>query len=55
MLKFFNANQKNFSKKLETILDIRKQKQKNNSFIVKKILLDVKNQGDKAIIKYDTF
>ena len=53
MLKFFNANQKNFSKKLETILDIRKQKQKNNSFIVKKILLDVKNQGDKAIIKYE--
>ena len=28
MLKIFNANQKNFSKKLETILDIRKQKQK---------------------------
>ena len=53
MLKFFNANQKNFSKKLETILDIRKQKQKNNSFIVKKILLDVKTQGDKAIIKYE--
>ena len=53
MLKFFNANQKNFSKKLETILDIRKQKQKNNSFIVKKILFDVKNQGDKAIIKYE--
>ena len=52
MLKFFNANQKNFSRKLETILDIRKQKQKNNSFIVKKILFDVKNQGDKAVIKY---
>ena len=53
MLKFFNANQKNFSRKLETILDIRKQKQKNNSFIVKKILFDVKNQGDKAVIKYE--
>ena len=53
MLKFFNANQKNFSRKLETILDIRKQKQKNNSFIVKKILFDVKNKGDKAVIKYE--
>ena len=53
MLKFFNANQKNFSKKLETILDIRKQKQKKNSFIVRKILFDVKNQGDRAIIKYE--
>ncbi len=53
MLKFFNANQKNFSKKLELILDVRKQKQKNKSFIVKKILIDVKNQGDKAVIKYE--
>ena len=53
MLKFFNANQKNFSRKLELILDIRKQKQKNKSLIVKKILFDVKNQGDKALIKYE--
>ena len=53
MLKFFNANQKNFLRKLESILDIRKQKQKNKSFIVKKILFDVKNQGDKAVIKYE--
>ena len=53
MLKFFNANKKNFSRKLELILDFRKQKQKNKSFIVKKILLDVKNQGDKALIKYE--
>ncbi len=53
MLKIFNANQKNFSRKLESILDIRKQKQKNKSFIVKKILFDVKNQGDKAVIKYE--
>ena len=53
MLKIFNANQKNFSGKLESILDIRKQKQKNQSFIVKKILFDVKNQGDIAVIKYE--
>ena len=53
MLKFFNANQKNFSRKLELILNFRKQKQKNKSFIVKKILFDVRNQGDKALIKYE--
>ena len=53
MLKFFNADQKNFSRKLELILNIRKQKQKNKSFFVKKILLGVKNQGDKALIKYE--
>ena len=53
MLKFFNANQKNFSRKLELILNFRKQKQKNKSFIVKKILFDVRNEGDKALIKYE--
>ena len=53
MLKIFNANQKNFSRKLESVLDIRKQKQKNKSFIVKKILFDVKNKGDIAVIKYE--
>jgi len=53
MLKFFNANQRNFSKKLELILDARKQKQKNKSLIVKKILVDVKNNGDKAVLKYE--
>jgi len=53
MLKFFNANQRNFSKKLELILDARKQKQKNKSLIVKKILVDVKNYGDKAVLKYE--
>ena len=53
MLKIFNANQKNFSRKLDSILEIRKKKQKNKSFIVKKILFDVKNQGDKAVIRYE--
>ena len=53
MLKFFNTNQKNFSKKLESILNLRKSKQKYKSATVKKILLDVKKKGDKAIIKYE--
>ena len=53
MLKFLNTNQKNFSKKLELILNLRKSKQKYKSATVKKILLDVKKKGDKAVIKYE--
>ena len=53
MLKFFNTNQKNFSKKLELILNLRKSKQKYKSATVKKILLDVKKKGDKAVIIYE--
>ena len=53
ILKFFNANQIDYSRKLEFILNLRKSKQQNKSLIVKKILIDVKNQGDKAVIKYE--
>ncbi len=53
MLKFFNSNQHNFSKKLEKILEKRKFSQRNQSSTVKKILLDVKNQGDKAVIRFE--
>ena len=50
MLKFFNANQLNFLKKLETTLDKRKINQSSYSIEIKKILSDVKNQGDKALL-----
>ena len=53
MLKFFNANQLNFLKKLETTLDKRKINQSSYSIEVKKILSDVKNQGDKALLKFE--
>ena len=53
MLKFLNSSQKNFKKKLEIILDSRKFKQKNQSDKIKKILLNVKNKGDKAVIAYE--
>ena len=53
MLKFFNANQKNFLKKLDVVLSVRKLQQKNQSSSVKKILYDVKKGGDKAVIKYE--
>ena len=53
MMKFFNANSKNSIKRLEIILGIRKQKQQNQSKIVKQLLANVKKYGDKAVIKYE--
>ena len=53
MLKFLNANQKNFLKKLNIVLNVRKLQQKNQSSKVKKILYDVRKAGDKAVIKYE--
>ena len=53
MLKLLNANQKNFSKKLEQILNLRKFKQLDQSSSVKKILYEVKKKGDKSVIKYE--
>ncbi len=53
MLKFINADKRNFSKNLKSILNSRKFKQKAESTSVKKILLDVKKNGDKSIIKYE--
>ena len=53
MLKFLNGNQKNFEKKLRFILDKRKIVQKSKSKDVKKIINDVKKNGDKALLKYE--
>ena len=51
MLRYFNANQKNSIEKLEIILNSRKFKQQNQSSNVKKILIDVKKNGDKSVLK----
>ena len=53
MLKFFNANQRNYLQKLETILRKRKLTQKDQSSSIKKILSNVKKYGDKAVIRYE--
>ena len=53
MLKYFNASQKNYLKKLEIILERRKLIQKNQAIKIKKILSDVKKNGDSAILKYE--
>ena len=52
-MKFLNANKKNFSKKLELILNSRRQNQQIETAVVKKILLDVKKNGDKAVLNYE--
>ena len=53
MLKFFNYNKKNSQKNLQIILNKRKFIQKKGTLSVKSIILDVKKNGDKAIIKYE--
>ena len=53
MLKFLNYNKKNSLRNLESILNKRKFNQKNETLAVKKIILNVKKSGDKAILKYE--
>ena len=53
MLKYLDGNKNNFIKRLDTVLDQRKQNQQKQSLSVKKILTDVKNYGDKAVLKYE--
>ena len=53
MLKFFNADKKNSFKKLEKILNLRKNKQKIQTSKVRQIIYNVKKRGDKAVINYE--
>ena len=53
MLKYFNYNKKNSLNNLEIILNRRKSSQKNQTLFVKKIVSNVKKNGDKAVIKYE--
>ena len=52
MLKFLIPI-KTIFQKIGKILEKRKFSQRNKSSTVKKILLDVKNQGDKAVIRFE--
>ena len=53
MLKILKYNNKNSLKYLELFLNKRKLIQKEKSFIVSKILRDVKKNGDKAVLRYE--
>ena len=52
-LKNLSINSANSFKKLELLLETRKIKQQNQSIEVKKILLNVKKTGDKAVLNYE--
>ena len=53
MLKYLNCNKKGSLNNLEIILNKRKSVQKIELSVVKKILSNVKKNGDKAVIKYE--
>jgi histidinol dehydrogenase len=53
MLKYFQYNKKISKKKLTSFLEKRKFNQNNESLTVKKIIYDIKKNGDKAVIKYE--
>ena len=53
MLKFINYSKKNSLNNLNIILNKRKLYQKNKTSVVKKIISNVKKNGDKAVIKYE--
>ena len=53
MIKELHCNSKNYKLKLAYFLKRRKSKDKNTIAIVKKIIKDLKRDGDKALIKYE--
>ena len=52
-MKILNSNSKNFDKTLDSLLLQRKKKVQSNSVSVTNIIKDVKNNGDKALLKYE--
>ncbi len=53
MIKLLDSKSKDFRKKLEYNLSLRRQYSENKSSTVKKIVRDVRNRGDESIIKYE--
>ena len=51
-MKILNSKSKNFDKLLENLLFQRKKKIQSDSVSVTNIIKDVKNNGDKALLKY---
>ena len=53
MMKFLDSKKKNFKFLLNQLLSKRKKKMKSSSLNVRKIINDVKKNGDRAVIKYE--
>ena len=52
-MKILNSDNKNFVKDLDKFLSQRKKKVQSSSVSVSAIIKDVKNNGDKALLKYE--
>ena len=52
-MKILNANNKNFDRVLDNLLELRKKKIQANTVSVTKIIRDVRKNGDKALLKYE--
>ena len=52
-LKILNGDKRNFIQELTKFLNVRKNTQSKNLFMVKRIVNDVRSNGDKAIFKYE--
>ena len=53
MIKILNCNNKNYTSELTKLLIKKKSDNKISQNLVKKIISDVKKNGDKALIKYE--
>ena len=53
MIKILDSKIKNFDKVLNNLLFKRKNKVQLNSVLVSKIIKDIKQNGDKAVLKYE--
>ena len=53
MIKILNIKNRNFKKKLDESLSKRRNKIQSSNISVKKIIQDVKKNGDKSILKYE--
>ena len=53
MLKYLDYNKKNSLNNIKIILNKRKSTQKNKASVVRRIISNVKKNGDKAVIKYE--
>ena len=53
MIKILDCNKKNYIFKINDLLRKRKSKHNSAKKVVQKIIVDVKKNGDKALIKYE--
>ena len=52
-MKILNSKSENFDKTIDTLLLKRRKKIQSSSVSVKKIVEDIKKNGDKAVLKYE--